>query len=231
MKRFLLGAAVAVLACSASFAGSPTKEQVTSSVSGNMTTWRIVRPVITQPEKNYTKIKFEQGDTVTIEAGGCDQTGGLGKTWKRYVDPQGPNADRLYHGLIEIPGVTNKFKASPTGKKGLVRFLDMGMKQTFPGPVQGQLRRGRPFQSGGERPLPAAGFRGRRIRRQRLFGPGRRHGRPVQEPRRLLMSLSSSPTERSARSRLGRQPPRRMPRRRRLPSKRTQTLHRSKKLG
>ena len=40
-----------------------------------------------------------------MQAGGCVQTGGAGKTWKRYVDPSGPNSDRLYHGLIQIPGV------------------------------------------------------------------------------------------------------------------------------
>ena len=139
MKRFLLGAAVSVLACSVGFAGSPTQEQVTSSVSGNTTTWRIFRPVITQPEKNYTKIKFEQGDSLTLEAGGCDQTGGLGKTWKRYVDPQGPNADRLYHGLIRIPGVNEKFKQNPSGPKGLVRLLDMGMKNLSPGRFRGNF--------------------------------------------------------------------------------------------
>ena len=108
-------------------------------MNGNTTVWRIFRPVITQPEKNYTKIKFEEGDSITVEAGGCDQTGGHGATWKRYVDPQGPNADRLYHGLIEIPGVTNKFKASPTGPKGLVRLLDMGMKNISTGEFRGQF--------------------------------------------------------------------------------------------
>ena len=38
---------------------------------------------------------------------GCCQTGGHGKTWKRYVDPQGPNSDRLYHGLVWVPGATS----------------------------------------------------------------------------------------------------------------------------
>jgi len=43
---------------------------------------------------------------VTVFANGCVQTGGSGRTWKRYVDPRGPNAERLYHGLVEIPGAT-----------------------------------------------------------------------------------------------------------------------------
>jgi hypothetical protein len=130
-----MGAAVTALA-----ADDSTKEEVTS-VKMNSTTvkWMIFRPVITQPEKNYTKIKFETGDVITVEAGGCDQTGGLGKTWKRYVDPQGPNADRLYHGLIRIPGVTDKMKTNSTGPKGLVRLLDMGMKNLSPGQFRGQF--------------------------------------------------------------------------------------------
>jgi hypothetical protein len=142
MKRFLLPGAMVMLACSVGVAADPPddlKEKVSSSVSGSVTTWRIFRPVISQPEKNYTKIKYEEGDVITLEAGGCDQTGGHGKTWKRYVDPQGPNADRLYHGLIEMPGVTDKFKASPTGKKGLVRILDIGLKNLSPGQFKGEL--------------------------------------------------------------------------------------------
>jgi hypothetical protein len=31
---------------------------------------------------------------------------GKGLTWKRYVDPSGPNSDHLYHGLITIPTAT-----------------------------------------------------------------------------------------------------------------------------
>ena len=144
LKSFAASVVVGLLgmgAATMAFAdGSPTKEVVTSETINSTTVkWLIFRPVITQAEKNYTKIKFETGDSVTVEAGGCDQTGGYGQTWKRYVDPQGPNADRLYHGLIEIPGVTNKFKASPSGPKGLVRLLDMGMKNLSSGQFSGQF--------------------------------------------------------------------------------------------
>lgn len=132
-----VGMLASIASVRAADSSSSTKEEVTSTVQGFTTVWRIYRPVITQKEKNYTKITFEQGDTVTIEAGGADQTGGHGKTWKRYVDPQGPNADRLYHGLIEIPGITNAFKASPTGPKDLVRFLDMGLKNISTGQFRG----------------------------------------------------------------------------------------------
>ncbi len=68
--------------------------------------WRIDEPNVKRRVTEYRGITFQPGDRLTIEAGGCAQTGGSGKTWKRYVDPRGPNADRLYHGLIWIPGVT-----------------------------------------------------------------------------------------------------------------------------
>src|SRR5262249_13050214 len=78
--------------------------------------WRIDQPNIKQRMTEYKQITFQPGDVVVIEAGGCCQTGGVGKTWKRYVDPQGPDAERLYHGLIWIPGATN----------GLVRLRMLG---------------------------------------------------------------------------------------------------------
>lgn len=52
-------------------------------------------------------IEFKKGDEVTIIAGGGVQTGGHGKTWKRYVNPSGPNSDKLYFGQIYIPGITS----------------------------------------------------------------------------------------------------------------------------
>jgi hypothetical protein len=68
---------------------------------------RIDRPDVTHASETYAAITFEPGDNVQVQANGCVQTGGSGKTWKRYVDPSGPNADRLYHGLIDIPGTTS----------------------------------------------------------------------------------------------------------------------------
>lgn len=76
------------------------------------TTWRIQEPTVTRAETIYDgneaapAIQFQPGDTVDIEAGGCVQTGGSGATWKRYVNPIGPNADRLYFVKVGIPGVT-----------------------------------------------------------------------------------------------------------------------------
>ena len=83
---------------------------VTPTVGGSGNNWhltlRIEQPNVKQHITNYTGVGFEPGDRVTISAGGCVQTGGAGKTWKRYVDPQGPNSDRLYYGVVWIPGIT-----------------------------------------------------------------------------------------------------------------------------
>jgi len=81
------------------------------------TVWRIETPNVKQKETNYPQITFAPGDTVSIDAGGCVQTGGSGLTWKLYVNPGGPSSDHLYHGLINIPTVTN----------GLVRIQDFGL--------------------------------------------------------------------------------------------------------
>ncbi len=89
--------------------------------------WRIDTPDVQQKETNYPQITFAPGDSISVTAGGCVQTGGIGLTWKRYVDPSGKNSDHLYHGLIDLPGVTN----------GLVRLQDFGLDtpHAVPNPV------------------------------------------------------------------------------------------------
>jgi hypothetical protein len=72
--------------------------------AGSVTTCRIDQPNVTQRSSQYRNVVFRPGDAVVVSAGGCVQTGGVGATWKRYVNPSGPNADHLYHGLINIPG-------------------------------------------------------------------------------------------------------------------------------
>jgi hypothetical protein len=68
--------------------------------------WRIDQPMVTSPTPvPYPDISFKSGDTITINAGGCVQTGGSGSTWKSYTAPQGDSANTLYSGTIEIPGV------------------------------------------------------------------------------------------------------------------------------
>ncbi|HEX2686341.1 MAG TPA: hypothetical protein VHN14_06975 [Kofleriaceae bacterium] len=84
-----------------------TADRVTCTAeSSTVDRCRIEEPNVRQPATDYPGIRFRPGDSVTVSAGGCVQTGGKGKTWKRYVDPLGDNADRLYHGLIAIPGAT-----------------------------------------------------------------------------------------------------------------------------
>jgi hypothetical protein len=63
----------------------------------------ITEPIVNVHQHGYG-LWFQPGDHVQVFAGGCVQTGGKGKTWKRYVDPASNND--LYHGLITIPGAT-----------------------------------------------------------------------------------------------------------------------------
>jgi hypothetical protein len=84
---------------------------------------RIDEPDVRQPIEEFRSVRFQPGDRVIVDAGGCVQTGGAGRTWKRYVDPRGPNSNRLYHGLIMIPGAT----------AGLVRIAGViGRQLTIP---------------------------------------------------------------------------------------------------
>lgn len=66
----------------------------------------ILLPNVLGPSTNYPSLTFQAGDTVVISASGCAQTGGSGKTWKRFLDPS-PSSDHKYFGKIFIPGVTN----------------------------------------------------------------------------------------------------------------------------
>jgi LGFP repeat len=63
----------------------------------------IDQPNVKAPKTWYDDGILFNGDLVTIDAGGCVQTGGWGDTWKRYVNPHGRGSDRLYHGLVYLP--------------------------------------------------------------------------------------------------------------------------------
>ncbi len=80
---------------------------------------RIDQPNVKQRLTEYRQITFQPGDRVTVAAGGCVQTGGIGSTWKRYVDPSGENASLRYWGTISIPGAT----------EGVVRIKDVNNQQ------------------------------------------------------------------------------------------------------
>jgi len=78
--------------------------QISCAKSPDTVTWTVTRPEVRQRITDYPEIEFHSGDTVTVSAGGCVDTGGVGHTWKQYVEPWGIDTDRLYHGLIWIPG-------------------------------------------------------------------------------------------------------------------------------
>lgn len=74
----------------------------------NQAACHVDRPDVTQASENYPSVIFAPGDQVQVAAGGCVQTGGAGKTWKRYVDPDRNTSDpnHAYSGEIAIPGAT-----------------------------------------------------------------------------------------------------------------------------
>lgn len=80
--------------------------------NGTTDIWRIDEPNVKQPITPYPQIRFQPGDLVKVDAGGCVQHGGHGKTWTRYLDPVGDQSDHLYHGMILIPGAVGQLPAS-----------------------------------------------------------------------------------------------------------------------
>jgi hypothetical protein len=105
VSNFRLRAALFFAASWMAMNGSSAFAQCTN-VDANTRVCRVERPPVHQSSTTLNNIRLSQGDRISIAAGGCVQTGGVGKTWKRYVNPSGPNTDRLYHGLISIPGAT-----------------------------------------------------------------------------------------------------------------------------
>jgi hypothetical protein len=79
-------------------------EQITHYTysNGKIDQFFINEPTVTSGGKFYPEIVMRGGDTILVSAGGCVQTGGRGATWRRYVDPSGPNSDRLYHGIVGL---------------------------------------------------------------------------------------------------------------------------------
>ena len=66
----------------------------------------ILLPNVLSHQTPYASLTFQAGDTVVVSASGCAQTGGSGKTWKRFLNPS-PASDHKYYGEISIQGVTN----------------------------------------------------------------------------------------------------------------------------
>jgi hypothetical protein len=132
--RLMAGALVLLCVSISLIAYAQTDETVTHSVSGNTETWNIQQPNVKQHITEYTQIRFQPGDRITINAGGCVQTGGTGSTWKLYVHPTGPNADHLYHGLIWIPGVIGGPAATgvPPNPSRISGFIGAAQAVTVP---------------------------------------------------------------------------------------------------
>ncbi|MBS1808677.1 MAG: hypothetical protein JST84_10840 [Acidobacteria bacterium] len=103
--------------------------EVTREQSAGAGIWKIDTPNVKQRDTRYAGITFRAGDIVSLEAGGCVQTGGHGKTWKRYVDPLGERTNQFYHGLFRVPGM-----------KAFVRIGEMiGKTYTIPDNVSGDM--------------------------------------------------------------------------------------------
>jgi hypothetical protein len=85
----------------------------------------IYEPDVKRAKTDYKMLRYREGDILYFYATGCCQTGGWGSTWKRYVDPEGPNSGKLYHGLLKLPigPDQGQFPSSPT-VKDMVRFSD-----------------------------------------------------------------------------------------------------------
>lgn len=112
MSRYLIVIVSAVLMCltllsTHAFADGPEIVQQYPTYSPGHSLWIITRPNVRQRKTEYPQIVFAPGDKVRVYASGCVQTGGSGRTWKRYVNPVGPNSDLFYSGQISIPGATN----------------------------------------------------------------------------------------------------------------------------
>jgi hypothetical protein len=114
-----LGALLLVL-LAAALAGPFTSSASASSVNcvpTSLATYcTISEPTVTQPATSYPEVRLYAGQHVRVtDVGGCVQTGGSGKTWKRFLDPIS-DSPGLYQGTLEIPGTT-------TGRWPLTAFF------------------------------------------------------------------------------------------------------------
>lgn len=110
---------------------------LTTTTLGNTITYRIDEPNVKARLTRYSEVTFAPGDRVTIAAGGCAQSGGIGDTWHRYVQSKD-----LYYGTILIPGIEGALagmEADPprlsrvTGEK----YGEPGETYILPEPAQG----------------------------------------------------------------------------------------------
>lgn len=100
-------------------------QRITVTPIGNDVQIRIDEPGVKTPVTPYPTIRFQAGDTISIEAGGCVQTGGIGQTWKRYVNPDIGLEPTLYHGMIFIPGAMPGLSQLSSWVGKIVRIPDI----------------------------------------------------------------------------------------------------------
>lgn len=94
------------MSCGPNSSSSGAQCTITSSDADNL---RIDQPFVAGGFYEYQSIVFQPGDLITLNAGGCVQTGGIGSTWKRYVNPTGSNSGPptgFYYGTVSIPGAS-----------------------------------------------------------------------------------------------------------------------------
>ncbi|MFK8910539.1 OmpL47-type beta-barrel domain-containing protein [Streptomyces sp. YS-3] len=87
--------------------GSASHGDACTITATDATHTRIDQPFVGGPSYEYNQLVFQPGDEISIDAGGCVQTGGIGETWKRYVNPSGSGSGYpggLYWGWVTIPG-------------------------------------------------------------------------------------------------------------------------------
>jgi hypothetical protein len=132
----LLGSAI-VLASTLLLTDASASQQVLTNYQHDAHWIHIDEPNVNAAQ-TFLPIVVYKGDRVWIRAGGCAQTGGSGKTWKRYVNPSGPNSYRLYHGQIEMPGAVEgltNLDALVGGDGGWSREFEIGGTNFAPGRV------------------------------------------------------------------------------------------------
>ena len=61
----------------------------------------------------YKNIEFRPGDQVRVEAGGCVNTGGTGKTWKHYLDPRSLSGFHAYREVTMPETMTAAYRLRP----------------------------------------------------------------------------------------------------------------------
>jgi len=127
--RLLLGVLLASIFFAMTGCVHPGQHMVVKTPTVLDQSYSISEPIVNNRIHRYEEVVLHDGDRVKVEAGGCVNTGGSGKTWKNYVSPEGANSARLYHGLIWLPGAAQGGFRVPVGTSPM--RLEGVVGQTF----------------------------------------------------------------------------------------------------